>query len=144
MNKTIKICLAIAVVLLLAVCVYAGFLAKNIAGITFITTNGEISQAQLRGETYTVTYVYPQYLGVLYGRAYGKVAEVRKDLPPHMSRFVLYHEIYHLQDNDFSSKVMREVRANLAAAIYEPLGFAQTVWSTLCDTGRLKFYWNTY
>lgn len=144
MSKTKRISLAVLAVAVLLVFGYSVLLARNIAGIQFITTNGEISQARLRGETYTVAFVYPETLGVLYGRAYGRVAEVRKNLPTHMKRFVLLHEIYHLQDKNFNSKITREIRANLAAAVYEPLGFVQTLWSTLSDMGRLKFYWQTY
>ena len=138
-----SVLLICGLILVLAVW-YISLQGSRVSGVVYDGSGEAISSAQLRGRTYDVVFVNPKSMGVLYGLAYGGVAKVRSGLPTHMRRFVLLHEIYHLQDWAGGGPIMREVRANAAGLAQEPLGFLQTAWMTLSDGERMKFYWKTY
>jgi len=55
---------------------------------------------------------------------------VREDLPEWVKRFVTTHELYHLKDKA-QWWLLREVKANLHAAIRHPVGFVACVLMSL-------------
>ena len=55
---------------------------------------------------------------------------VRDDLPGHVKRFVISHELYHLGDKA-QWWIWREVKANAHAAIRRPIGFIACVLMSL-------------
>jgi hypothetical protein len=63
---------------------------------------------------------------------------VREDLPGCVKRFVTTHELYHLRDKA-QWWLLREVKANLHAAIRHPVGFVACVLMSLAPY-RLRYY----
>jgi hypothetical protein len=63
---------------------------------------------------------------------------VREDLPGCVKRFVTTHELYHLGDKA-QWWLLREVKANLHAAIRHPVGFVACVLMSLAPY-RLRYY----
>jgi hypothetical protein len=96
----------------------------------------------INGEQYHVEYVpkediYPAY-GYYCG---GNSVVVRQDLPPRVKKFVKAHELYHCQDkSNFGGWMGREIRASIIPGLEDPIGFAATVWKTITDVDRIKFY----
>lgn len=101
------------------------------------TTEMEIIDAQ----PYFVQYVPKEEIWPAFGYAGRNTAVVREDLPPLVKRFVTAHELYHLSDKGkFGGWVGSEIRANLIPGLKDPIGLAATIWATITDTDRIKFY----
>ena len=64
---------------------------------------------------------------------------VRRDLPRCVREFVLAHELYHLQD-EAHWWVWREIKANVAGGLKQPLGFIVCILMSLAPY-RLSYYW---
>jgi hypothetical protein len=95
----------------------------------------------INGQQYTVEFVPKEDIYPAYGYGGGSTAVVRQDLPPRVKNFVMAHELYHCQDHsNFGGWVGREIRANLISGLKDPIGLAATVWKTISDTDRVKFY----
>lgn len=100
-------------------------------------TEMEIIDAQ----PYFVQYVPKDKIWPAFGYAGGNTAVVREDLPLLVKRFVTAHELYHLSDKGkFGGWVGSEIRANLIPGLKDPIGLAATIWATITDTDRIKFY----
>jgi hypothetical protein len=63
---------------------------------------------------------------------------VRGDLPGCVRRFVIGHELYHLEDKA-QWWIWREIKANIHAAIRHPIGFIACVVMSLAPY-RLWYY----
>jgi len=89
----------------------------------------------------SLKYVSKEEIYPLFGYAKGKTAVVRKDLPLSVKNFVKTHELYHCIDKKtWGGWIGQELRANLFAAVKEPLGFFVTTFLTLTSKDRLKLY----
>lgn len=64
---------------------------------------------------------------------------IRKDLPYSVKKFVLKHEKYHMTDSSIPWFI-REVKANLYALFFHPIGAIKCLYLTLLDKGRREFY----
>jgi len=86
-------------------------------------------------------YIPKEILAPFFGLADAekKVVYIREDLPPKVRDFVKLHEWYHLKDQA-RSWVWREIKANAAAALKNPMGF---IWCLVlsCAKDRLGLYW---
>jgi len=95
----------------------------------------------IKGLQYTVEYVPKENIYPAYGYGGGNSTVVRQDLPPRVKRFVKAHELYHCQDNsNFGGRLGREIRANVIPGLKDPVGLAATIWKTITDMDRIKFY----
>ena len=95
----------------------------------------------INGQQYHVEYVPKEDIYPAYGYGGGKSAVVRQDLPPRVKEFVKAHELYHCQDkSNFGGWLGREIRANVIPGLKDPIGLAATVWKTITDVDRIKFY----
>ena len=95
----------------------------------------------IKGQKYTVEYVPKENIYPAYGYGGGNRVVVRQDLPPRVKNFVKAHELYHCQDkSDFGGWLGREIRANVIPGLKDPIGLAATVWKTITDVDRIKFY----
>jgi len=95
----------------------------------------------IKGQQYTVEYVPKEDIYPAYGYGGGNSAVVRQDLPPRVKNFVKAHELYHCQDkSNFGGWLGREIRANVIPGLKDPIGLAATVWKTITDVDRIKFY----
>lgn len=95
----------------------------------------------INGQQYHVEYVPKENIYPAYGYGGGNSAVVRQDLPPRVKNFVKAHELYHCQDkSNFGGWLGREIRANVVPGLKDPIGFAATVWKTITDVDRIKFY----
>lgn len=93
------------------------------------------------GVTYTTVYVPREAIAPAFGYAHGTSTEVRDDLPPRVKQFVKSHELYHCQDTaKWGGWMGREIRANVVPGLKDPIGLAATIWETVSDKERLKFY----
>jgi len=122
--------------------------ARRISGITLnkINNNDEW-QVILNENKFILKYVSYSSIAPKFGLARFEFdvgyALVRDDLPRKVKKFVSYHEIYHLYDfmnNLHQSVFAKEVHASLAAFPYEPLGGLQTVFLTITNLERIKYY----
>jgi len=95
----------------------------------------------VNGQQYHVEYVPREDIYPAYGYGGGNSAIVRQDLQPSVKKFVKAHELYHCQDkSDFGGWFGREIRANIIPGLKDPIGLAATVWKTITDVDRIKFY----
>lgn len=93
------------------------------------------------GQQYNIEYVPKEDIHPAYGYSIGNDAIVRQDLSPRVKRFVKSHELYHCQDkSDFGGWLGREIRANIIPGLRDPLGLGATIWKTITDIDRIKFY----
>ena len=93
------------------------------------------------GQEYIVEYVPREEIYPAFGYGGGKRAVVRQDLSPRVKRFVRAHEIYHCQDQaTWGGWFGRELRANVVPGLKDPFGLFVTVWATISDFDRIKFY----
>lgn len=97
----------------------------------------------VRGQRYTVEYVPKEEIYPAFGYGGGDKAVVRQDLPPRVKNFVKAHELYHCRDQaTWGGWLGREFRANLIPGLKDPIGLLATVWATVSDIDRMKFYLN--
>ncbi len=61
-------------------------------------------------------------------------------LPAAAQRFILQHELFHIDDIDVGGWKAREWRANKYAARKEPLGAIWVAWHTATSPARLRMY----
>ena len=95
----------------------------------------------ISGQQYHIEYVPKEDIYPAYGYGGGNSAVVRQDLPPRVKKFVKAHELYHCQDkSNFGGWLGREIRANVIPGLKDPIGLATTVWKTITDVDRIKFY----
>ena len=98
------------------------------------------------GMEFDVYYVPKEVISPAFGYACGdphegKYAVVRDDLPNIAKRFVLQHELYHLADRyTWLGALGREIRANVAPGVTNPLGLAATIILTVFSKERRAFY----
>ncbi len=97
----------------------------------------------VRGQQYTVEYVPKEKIYPAFGYGGGDRVVVRQDLSPRVKMFVRAHELYHCQDRaTWGGWLGREIRANVAPGLKDPIGLLATVWATISDIDRMKFYLN--
>ena len=136
----IKIVLFLLAILVIIVVIDA----RKLSGLAIKQQSAVEYRAILRGENYTVRYRPKEVLEPFFGKAiteFGtQFALVRDDLPKQAKKFVMYHEIYHLQDHDHTNVLAREIHANLGALPYAPIGFVQTVFLTITNPERISYY----
>jgi hypothetical protein len=97
------------------------------------------------GHSYTVKYVPKEQIYPAFGRAGGNVALVRQDLSPRVRKFVRTHELYHCQDTaTWGGEFGSEIRANIVPGLKDPLGLAATVWKTITNKDRMRFYFKRF
>lgn len=96
----------------------------------------------IKGKSYTVFYIDPAVMqrASSFGCAYKSTIFVRADLSEKVRRFVINHEVYHINDKQrwlgwFGS----ELRANVICGISDPTGLFATIKASL-NTNRLKSY----
>lgn len=95
------------------------------------------------GHQYAVEYVPKAEIYPAFGFSDGSTAKVREDLSPRIKNFVKAHELYHCQDKaNWGGWVGREIRANVVPGLKDPIGLLATVWKTVSDVDRMKFYWD--
>jgi hypothetical protein len=95
----------------------------------------------IEGKKIFVEYVSKNSIYPAFGYGGGNKAIIREDLPPRISRFVTAHEIYHCTDKaKWGGWVGREIRANIIPGIKDPIGLMATIWATVSDVDRIKFY----
>jgi len=146
-----KITIPIILILFLAV-LACGFIAvkesRNLKGFRFSQVSPEETLVYYNNQDdfYIVQYVPKEQITPLFGEARNEfgneIALVRNDLSENMRKFVMYHELYHLQDIKHKSKLSREISASLAAAPYSFIGFIETIFMTVVDFNRIKYYLN--
>ncbi|MFZ2149647.1 MAG: hypothetical protein WAV15_00610 [Minisyncoccia bacterium] len=101
----------------------------------------QIEAVVINGKKYTVEYVPKEEIYPAFGYGGGNAAVVRQDLSPRVKRFVREHELYHCQDKAmWGGWLGREIRANFIPGLKDPIGLAATVWATISDIGRIRFY----
>ena len=103
----------------------------------------------IKNKKNTVYYVTPQQMKQMgHENAFGfanpgnQVAFVRDDLPKRVKEFVEEHELYHLKDPIKDYWAWRELRANLVPGFKDPIGLILTIYKTISDRERIKFYLN--
>ena len=120
--------------------------SKKISGLEIQKVSETESRATLGENNYTILFVAKEQIKPYFGLAkneFGvKMALVRKDLSDNVKDFVMKHEIYHLQDTEHQGFFSREFNANLAGAYYEPAGFFKTIWLTLINLERIRYYFS--
>lgn len=99
----------------------------------------------IAGKQYTVNYVSKNEIYPAFGLSRGATARVREDLPPRIKNFVKTHELYHCRDRaKWGGWLGRELRANLIPGLKDPIGLLATVWATISDIDRIRFYWERF
>lgn len=99
-----------------------------------------------RGGRYKIYFIDPAVmeLNQSFGHIVGKDIYIRSDLPKCVERFVIHHEVYHLNDtHTWLGWMGKETRANLVCGINDPIGLIATIKASLTKS-RLKAYWNTF
>jgi len=143
----------ILIVLIFLFLIVSGFVfvatreSKNISNLRFVQMSpNEMHVYYSQNNFYTVQYVPKKQIAPLFGEARNEfgneIALVRNDLPKDMIKFVTYHELYHLQDIKHKTKFSREINASLAAAPYSFIGFIETIFMTVVNFNRIKYYLN--
>ena len=92
---------------------------------------------------YWVNHMNPAIMGRAhsFGCAYKQEVYVRADLSIRIKRFVISHEIYHLNDKHaWLGWLGGEIRANLVAGMKDPVGLLLTIKASL-TAERLAAYW---
>jgi len=92
----------------------------------------------------TLKFVPKEDLFPAFGKAFKKdnLIQVRTDLPKFVQAFVILHEYFHLLD-ERKMWVVRELKANLYAFFFPPIGGLICIFMSLSPT-RLKFYVNRF
>ncbi|MDD5738948.1 MAG: hypothetical protein PHY72_03455 [Candidatus Pacebacteria bacterium] len=119
--------------------------SKKIRGFNIVQISASDARAYYtENGFYTIQYVPKEQIAPLFGEArneFGhKIALIRDDLSEDVKKFVTYHELYHLQDIKHKSRFSRELNANLAGAPYSFFGFVKTIFMTVTDFSRMKYY----
>jgi len=94
---------------------------------------------------YTVYFIEPSImeLNQSFGHIVGTDIYIRADLQKRVERFVISHEIYHLNDaHTWLGWIGKEMRANIVCGISDPIGLVATIKASLTKP-RLKSYWNS-
>ena len=95
----------------------------------------------IHDEQYTVEYIPKKEIYPAFGYSSENRAVVRQDLSPHVKKFVRAHELYHCYDQaTWGGWVGREIRANVVPGLKDPVGLLSTIWATISDLDRIKFY----
>jgi hypothetical protein len=97
-----------------------------------------------RGRQYKIYFINPAVmeLNQSFGHIVGRDIYIRSDLPKSVERFVIHHEVYHLNDtHTWLGWIGKETRANLVCGINDPIGLIATIKASLTKL-RLKAYWN--
>ncbi len=144
-NSAVYKWVGIVILASLALLIVAVFIdARELLGLKLEPSVEAEYKATLRGEEYIVRYRPKEAIAPFFGNARNEFgtgyALVRDDLPKSAQKFVMYHEIYHLQDETHRNIISREIHANLAALPYAPFGFLQTVFLTFSDPERIRYY----
>lgn len=106
-----------------------------------IRAQNNIEPIIINGEMYVVEYASKKEIYPAFGYAIGHKAIVRQDLSPRVKRFVRAHELYHCRDKAvWGGWLGKEIRANIIPGIKDPVGLAATIWKTITDFDRIKFY----
>ncbi len=138
----VKIVLLVLAILIIIVVIDA----RKLSGLAIKQQSSVEYKAVLHDKNYIVKYRPKEVLEPFFGKAmieFGtRFALVRDDLPKLAKKFVMYHEIYHLQDQEHTNIIAREIHANLGALPYAPIGFIQTVFLTLTNPERLSYYFS--
>lgn len=145
MARTLKIFLFLIVLATLCVGVVMFKESRKISNFNFVQISLDEARAYYtQNDFYTIQYVPKEQIAPLFGEArneFGhKIALVRNDLPQDVKNFITRHELYHLQDTKHKSRFSREVNANLAAAPYSFTGFIKTIFMTITNFERMKYY----
>lgn len=106
--------------------------------------NGNSCQMEhviIDGIVFTIYYLPKELVAPAFGAAGGRKAVVRNDLPPRVRRFVRSHELYHLKDKvNWGGWIGSEIRANVIPGLKDPIGLIATIWATITDIDRVKYY----
>jgi hypothetical protein len=144
MSRLRLISIAIIIIFFLSVFVVIFVDAKQITGVTLNKISDNKYEAVLKDKTYKIYYVAKEVIIPTFGEAFlDGHALIREDLPQKSRDFVTRHEIYHLYDfinKPNRGRFVREIHANLAAFYYEPIGGLQTLFLTLTNPERIKYY----
>jgi len=91
--------------------------------------------------TEKIMFVKKEILLPKFGRSFPEhgFVIVREDLPETLKKFVLKHELFHLTDKR-KNWFIREVKANLYAGFFHPIGFIICIFKTIFSFERIKFY----
>ncbi|KUK79667.1 MAG: hypothetical protein XD95_0206 [Microgenomates bacterium 39_7] len=107
-------------------------------------TQDEKSQTKMTivdGQPYFVEFVSKEKICPAFGYSSGSTAVVREDLPPRVKRFIEQHELFHCRDtSNLGGWIGSEIRANIVPGIKDPIGLLSTIWATITDVDRIKFY----
>lgn len=119
--------------------------SRKISNFNFVQISlNEVRAYYTQNDFYTIQYVPKEQIAPLFGEArneFGhKIALVRSDLSEDVKKFVTEHELYHLQDTKHKSRFLRELNANLAAAPYSFIGFIKTIFMTITNFERMRYY----
>lgn len=88
-----------------------------------------------------VKYVAKEAIYPAFGYGGNNRAFVREDLSPKVKKFVTAHEVYHCIDKaKWGGWVGREIRANVVPGLKDPIGLVATIWATISNVDRIKFY----
>ena len=93
---------------------------------------------------YKVYFIEPALMeeAQSFGHVVGEDIYLRADLPKRVERFVIQHEIYHLNDRrTWLGWIGRETRANIMCGAKNPFGLIATIRASLTKP-RLNTYWN--
>lgn len=92
-----------------------------------------------------VIYVHMEFLYPAFGFSIPskRLVFVGMWLPKSVKKAVEEHEKYHILDKSTNS-FWREVKANFHALCRQPMGQLYTIYLSLTDLGRLRFYWNRF
>lgn len=97
------------------------------------------------GREISVYYTSKDDLAPRFGEQSGRTVRVREDLSLRVKRFVRRHEMEHIYDKGGrGGDIGEEIRVNLRAGLKDPIGLVATIYATLADKERRKFYWDRY
>jgi hypothetical protein len=95
----------------------------------------------IRNQKIVVEFVSKESIYPAFGYGGGNEVAVREDLSPRVKRFVKSHELYHCIDKaEWGGWIGREIRANIIPGLKDPIGLMATVWASISDIDRIKFY----
>jgi len=98
-----------------------------------------------KGCRYEVYFMNPAVMEEIqsFGHIVGKSIYIKAGLPEKVERFVIQHEIYHLNDKrTWLGWLGKELRANVVCGVRDPAGLTATVRASL-NRPRLNAYWRT-
>lgn len=97
----------------------------------------------LKGRRYKVYFMKPALMEEIqsFGHIVGKSIYIKAGLPEKVERFVIQHEIYHLNDeHTWLGWLGKELRANVICGMKNPVGLVATIRASLTKP-RLNAYW---